>query len=86
MWRPAWPKKLRSSRQNWPGTEPDNTHYVNQHVADSTPVMAASLAPDLPPSKGKRVANQIADYLFSPCKLLTRQGKKFNIHGVARRF
>jgi hypothetical protein len=79
-------KKLRSSRQDCPQFEPDKTHYVYSDVADSKPVMAASLALDLPPGKGKKVANQITQYLFLPCKLLTRQGKKFNIHGVARRF
>jgi hypothetical protein len=40
--------RLRSSRRNFLQLEPDKTHYVNQHVADSTPVIAAPLAPDLP--------------------------------------
>lgn len=34
------------------------------------------------PQRGKSVANQVAAYLFSPCKPLTRQGKKFNDHGT----
>jgi hypothetical protein len=79
-------KKLASSRRNFLQLEPDKTQYVNSDVADSTPVMAAPLALDLPRRKGKWVANQIAAYLFSPCKPLTRQEKKFNNHGALRRF
>lgn len=40
-----------------PGAEPDKTHYVKLHPADSTLVTAASLAPDLPRRGGKRLAN-----------------------------
>jgi hypothetical protein len=34
------------------------------------------------PQRGKSVANQIVEYLFSPCKSLTRQGERFNNHGL----
>jgi hypothetical protein len=63
------------------------THYVNQHIADSTPVIAAPLAPDLPQAEEARKSPiRSPNIYFRPCKFLRRQAKKFNIHGALRRF
>ena len=77
----AQPKKLRFPLRNFSELEPDKRHYVNSDVADSKPLAAAILAPVLPRRQGKSAANQIAEYLFSPCNALRRQGQKFNNHG-----
>lgn len=60
----------------------DKSSYVNSEAADSKQLTAAVLALVLPRRKGKSQPKQNAIEIFSGCKLLRWQGKKFNIRGL----